>query len=1105
MENPSTLSQNSMLLNSTQNCQYSDLTLASDAILKKLQLLQIEKAKLEEAIRVQKIKEQHSNQQEKQNQSLSQNMRHIDSYLSPKSQLNQKKINQQIQKSPNLVTVTSREISQPLIQKSSNTRNFQQNHSQSKSHQNSSAQLKSAASSINQCNKPHSNKPQQKNSVKSHIPSMAPQLYGKFKENYKNYIGIQSNRAGSTGSSMQNLQAKIIESSLCNQLTKSHLNTNIQDEMITQRNSQVQESNAQNLSKQFSSNQSSTNRIPNIQKQKSRIVNHSLNPSNNSKHNKQSFDSQQVSKASRENRDGKKMQLEGIKSKIKRLKLQYFTSLLEHYKCKYCSKQQQKYVSKIQRFSEVLKRKKQKQYQELCIKLKETDSLKFLQSNDNQAPNQYQSQSVLDQLTNFDYKQTQKDHPFQYQEARPYPQNYTTGNTTPLSSVKQDNEQFVINSQSFVTPTQSDYNCQSLIRFRGNLNHHPEFTNDDLNGKAENLETALNRDQQNKIIFFENETFSTNDIDKLSQNQKYSSFAQSNIQISSSNQTAQQIQELKSCSDKLDILLKQNLSSHLTQQKTSIKPSEDLKPTQQKKQISAAYSQQTSSKKIAVFSKLRQTTNNLQKQKNYNEISQIAFKIQEDGQKRTNIHLYEKEVAKKTIDKQYQTLQKFERDSKSRKSIKPNKKIINNDNALSQERARNPKIQINGIMNFNLSRQQDLGATLSNLTQKKNRKSFQSALQSDKKIVKRDIDKATFSVQKQLNNKLGSSNNDIWQTVSNYEDLNFGTLTQNNFGRNLISQFQTIEQQKYLTQDASPAEVQQKSQNKSHNTRNRPPSCFMQQNQNIDLHVQSKERLIFSTCKPNARRINDKETLHITQQNQIDDIYESQNINKQSCLNFDTASANSKNQLSYLSPGRSQYSNNKNSQALQNCSMQMSTFSGNTNLRKSQASFQAKEYKEKQGFLVKKSTKVLTVPQDFNFNTNKRAQDRSLSKNNRNQSIESRGESNFDKVYQKQKDKKVQQMPELLSFGPERMNYYDEIFIQNLEQNPYDSLEEQKQEFSLLDKLIKEYDLEDVFKNSRYEHEQYSSTSLKQSLNFEETFNNKLSTIKIEDCYLPQQ
>ena len=45
-----------------------------------------------------------------------------------------------------------------------------------------------------------------------------------------------------------------------------------------------------------------------------------------------------------------------------------------------------------------------------------------------------------------------------------------------------------------------------------------------------------------------------------------------------------------------------------------------------------------------------------------------------------------------------------------------------------------------------------------------------------------------------------------------------------------------------------------------------------------------------------------------------------------------------------------------------------STMSGSA----SQQNFQAREYKEKHGFVVKKSTKVLTVPASFNLNTDRR-------------------------------------------------------------------------------------------------------------------------------------
>lgn len=43
--------------------------------------------------------------------------------------------------------------------------------------------------------------------------------------------------------------------------------------------------------------------------------------------------------------------------------------------------------------------------------------------------------------------------------------------------------------------------------------------------------------------------------------------------------------------------------------------------------------------------------------------------------------------------------------------------------------------------------------------------------------------------------------------------------------------------------------------------------------------------------------------------------------------------------------------------------------------------FKAHPFKEKGVFVVKKSTKVLTVPDTFNLNTDKRAQERSRSKN----------------------------------------------------------------------------------------------------------------------------
>jgi hypothetical protein len=53
----------------------------------------------------------------------------------------------------------------------------------------------------------------------------------------------------------------------------------------------------------------------------------------------------------------------------------------------------------------------------------------------------------------------------------------------------------------------------------------------------------------------------------------------------------------------------------------------------------------------------------------------------------------------------------------------------------------------------------------------------------------------------------------------------------------------------------------------------------------------------------------------------------------------------------------------------------------------SHQNFHAREYKEKHGFVVKKSTKILTVPESFSLNTDRRLQERSLSKNRDNRQL----------------------------------------------------------------------------------------------------------------------
>lgn len=103
----------------------------------------------------------------------------------------------------------------------------------------------------------------------------------------------------------------------------------------------------------------------------------------------------------------------------------------------------------------------------------------------------------------------------------------------------------------------------------------------------------------------------------------------------------------------------------------------------------------------------------------------------------------------------------------------------------------------------------------------------------------------------------------------------------------------------------------------------------------------------------------------------------------------------------------------------------------------SQQNFHAREFKEKQGFVVKKSTKILTVPEQFNLNTDRRLQERSLSKG--------RDTSKGNKLSLDQEIKSFQGIVQ-------RDSGRDSAKLRCI-----------GEETSLLDKLIREYNLENVF------------------------------------------
>ena len=144
------------------------------------------------------------------------------------------------------------------------------------------------------------------------------------------------------------------------------------------------------------------------------------------------------------------------------------------------------------------------------------------------------------------------------------------------------------------------------------------------------------------------------------------------------------------------------------------------------------------------------------------------------------------------------------------------------------------------------------------------------------------------------------------------------------------------------------------------------------------------------------------------------------------------------------------------------------------------------KYKEKQGFVVKKSTKVLTVPASFNLNTDRRLQDRSLSK-----SREKLGANG-------------------LTLDQEIMNFQGVVQARDSgrESRRGKGMPGEAQESSLLDKLIREYDLENVYKDAKCQINpktvSYGSHS-KTLSNGNASQTKLISTVKFEDCYIPQQ
>lgn len=83
------------------------------------------------------------------------------------------------------------------------------------------------------------------------------------------------------------------------------------------------------------------------------------------------------------------------------------------------------------------------------------------------------------------------------------------------------------------------------------------------------------------------------------------------------------------------------------------------------------------------------------------------------------------------------------------------------------------------------------------------------------------------------------SNSIFGETKISKGTSNFATITDKNqgFGRNLLTKFDSIENQKFQTFDISPMSKFKNEVNQKRNTKNRPPSCSMKKDVNLDMKV----------------------------------------------------------------------------------------------------------------------------------------------------------------------------------------------------------------------------------------------------------------------------
>ncbi|TNV72851.1 hypothetical protein FGO68_gene10072 [Halteria grandinella] len=171
-----------------------------------------------------------------------------------------------------------------------------------------------------------------------------------------------------------------------------------------------------------------------------------------------------------------------------------------------------------------------------------------------------------------------------------------------------------------------------------------------------------------------------------------------------------------------------------------------------------------------------------------------------------------------------------------------------------------------------------------------------------------------------------------------------------------------------------------------------------------------------------------------------------------------------------------------------------------------QRSFKARPFVDKSSsFLVKRSVKVLTIPQQFNLQTDQRAVERSHSKKSRNNDTNISVSS---KTPERQHGRRRRHKP---------------IPVEKPE------IETEAEPSSLFQQLINEYGLGEAYnqvkeqerksmspvqsqhtKNNRsevppYQDKEQAMTAIERS-NFASTFGGSLSLVKIEDCYyLPRQ